>query len=96
MADNISYIHSNKLAKHNYRYYGKDGTIYIGQKDGRLLKVEDATIDWGKILGDIKNQKDLTSYITNVVNNIVNNTTINNTTIVGGDATDYTFLLMGA
>lgn len=39
MAD-ISYIHSNKLAKWNYEYRGKDGTIYIGQKDGRLKKKE--------------------------------------------------------
>jgi hypothetical protein len=62
MADNISYIHSNKLAKHNYRYIGKDGTIYIGQKDGRLAKQEVSTTDinWGAIQGNINNQQDLT------------------------------------
>lgn len=37
MAD-ISYIHSNKLAKWNYEYIGTDGTIYVGQRDGRLKK----------------------------------------------------------
>lgn len=40
MADNISYIHANKLARYNFHYYGSDGTIYIGQKDGRLKKKE--------------------------------------------------------
>lgn len=37
MAD-VAYIHSNKLAKWNREYIGKDGTIYVGQKDGRLKK----------------------------------------------------------
>lgn len=40
MADNISYIHSNKLAKPNVIYYDKNGIAYIGQKDGRL-KIKD-------------------------------------------------------
>lgn len=38
MADNIRFIHANKLAKYNYTYIDKDGTVYIGQKDGRLSK----------------------------------------------------------
>jgi len=38
MADNIQYIHANKLAKYLKQYIGKDGTVYIGQKDGRLSK----------------------------------------------------------
>ena len=38
MADNIKFIHANKLAKYNYTYTDKDGTVYIGQKDGRLAK----------------------------------------------------------
>lgn len=94
MADNISYIHSNKLAKHNYRYIGKDGTVYIGQKDGRLAKQESTgieNINWGAIQGNITNQQDLTTYINNIVNNIVNN----NTTIIQ-EGVDYSFLLMGA
>lgn len=38
MADNIAYIHSNKLAKYLREYIGRDGTVYVGQKDGRLAK----------------------------------------------------------
>jgi hypothetical protein len=38
MADNIGFIHANKLAKYKYTYIDKDGTVYIGQKDGRLAK----------------------------------------------------------
>lgn len=38
MADNIQYIHANKLAKYLKEYIGKDGIIYVGQKDGRLAK----------------------------------------------------------
>lgn len=75
MADNISYIHTNKLAKYNYKYLGKDGTVYIGQKDGRLKKQEvtitpdglDVTLSWGNISGDILNQTDLTAYVTNLI-----------------------------
>jgi hypothetical protein len=75
MADNISYIHTNKLAKYNYKYLGKDGTVYIGQKDGRLKKQEvtvipdglDVTLAWGNISGDILNQTDLTTYVTNLI-----------------------------
>jgi len=75
MADNISYIHTNKLAKLNYKYLGKDGTVYIGQKDGRLKKQEvvatsdglDITLTWGNISGDILNQTDLTAYVTNLI-----------------------------
>lgn len=39
----ISFLHNNKLAKLNYKYYGPDGTVYIGLKDGRL-KVADEKI----------------------------------------------------
>lgn len=38
MADNISYIHSAKLAKYGQKYYDKYGVLYIGQRDGRLKK----------------------------------------------------------
>lgn len=38
MPDNIQFIHANKLAKYLKEYIGKDGIIYIGQKDGRLAK----------------------------------------------------------
>lgn len=38
MADNIQFIHANKLAKYLKEYIGKDGIVYIGQKDGRLAK----------------------------------------------------------
>lgn len=75
MYDKIAYIHSNKLAKYNYKYLGKDGTVYIGQKDGRLKKQEvtvtpdglDVTLSWGNISGDILNQTDLTAYVTNLI-----------------------------
>lgn len=41
MLDNkLAFIHSNKTAKYNYKYLDKDGTVYIGQKDGRLKKQE--------------------------------------------------------
>lgn len=38
MADDISYIHSNKIAKFGRQYYDKYGVVYIGQRDGRLKK----------------------------------------------------------
>tara|TARA_R110000868_G_C10956550_1_gene768111 strand:- start:428 stop:1807 length:1380 start_codon:yes stop_codon:yes gene_type:complete len=72
MADNISYIHSNKIAKTNQQYYGKDGTIYVGQKDGRLKKLSSLNSNasssaiWGGITGEILNQTDLISYIDNL------------------------------
>jgi hypothetical protein len=37
----IAYIHNNKLARHNFKYYGPEGTLYIGQVDGRLRRAED-------------------------------------------------------
>lgn len=40
MADDISYIHSNKIAKVGRQYYDKYGVVYIGQRDGRLKKQE--------------------------------------------------------
>lgn len=43
MPDNISYIHNNKLAKYNYKYIDKYNVVYIGQKDGRLKKLEGTT-----------------------------------------------------
>lgn len=49
MADNIKYIHANKLAKYNYTYIDKDGTVYIGQKDGRLAKKRLTVEDVSKI-----------------------------------------------
>jgi len=75
MADNIAYIHSNKLAKYNYKYYGKDGSIYIGQKDGRLKKQiistqadpVDVSLTWGNITGNILNQGDLVTYVTDLI-----------------------------
>ena len=82
MADNISYIHSNKLAKYNYKYLGKDGTVYVGQKDGRLKKLIgsgtdntatttnqnlDVSLSWGNITGNILNQTDLINYISTVI-----------------------------
>lgn len=45
MPDNVSYIHNNKLAKYNYKYIDNNGTVYIGQKDGRLKKLEVTTSD---------------------------------------------------
>lgn len=45
MPDNVSYIHNNKLAKYNYKYIDKNNVIYIGQKDGRLKKLEVTTSD---------------------------------------------------
>lgn len=47
MADNIGFIHANKLAKYLKQYIGKDGTVYIGQKDGRLAKkrVTESTVE---------------------------------------------------
>lgn len=78
MYDKIAYIHNNKLAKWNYEYIGKDGTIYVGQRDGRLKKKEvavattpttglDVSLSWGNITGDILNQIDLITYINSVV-----------------------------
>lgn len=72
MADNISYIHSNKIAKTGQQYYGKDGTIYVGQRDGRLKKIDNTNLNassnilWGGIKGDILNQTDLINYINNL------------------------------
>lgn len=74
MADDIKYIHSNKLAKTGQQYYGKDGTVYIGQKDGRLkirtgtnsTVTTGSTSTWGTILGDILDQEDLITYINNL------------------------------
>jgi hypothetical protein len=79
MADNISYIHNNKLGKYLRRYVDARGNVYIGQRDGRLKKEEapvlsttattnlDTTLSWGNITGDITNQGDLVTYINNVV-----------------------------
>lgn len=39
MRNDISYIHSNKLAVPNKLYYGKDG-VYIGLSNGRLKKLD--------------------------------------------------------
>lgn len=41
----LAFIHSNKTAKYNYKYLDKDGTVYIGQKDGRLKRQELAIND---------------------------------------------------
>lgn len=41
--DNITYIHSNKLAVPNKKYYGSDKRVYIGLSNGRL-KLEE-TVD---------------------------------------------------
>lgn len=41
-ASEIAYIHNNKLARHNFKYYGPNGIIYIGQADGRL-KIQENT-----------------------------------------------------
>lgn len=43
MADNISFIHNNKRARHNFKYYGPDGTVYIGLADGRLRRLTDTS-----------------------------------------------------
>ncbi len=79
MADNISYIHNNKLGKYLRRYVDARGNVYIGQRDGRLKKEEaavvsttattnlDTTLSWGNITGDITNQGDLVTYINNIV-----------------------------
>ena len=78
MYDKIAYIHNNKLAKWNYEYIGKDGTIYVGQRDGRLKKKEvaiaatsttglDVSLSWGNITGDITNQTDLINYINTAI-----------------------------
>ncbi len=79
MADNISYIHNNKLGKYLRRYVDARGNVYIGQRDGRLKKEEaavvsttattnlDTTLSWGNITGTITNQGDLVTYINNVV-----------------------------
>jgi len=45
MADNILYIHTNKLAVPYKKYVDTDGTIYIGQKDGRLSVKTPSTTD---------------------------------------------------
>ena len=69
MDPKVAYIHNNKLGKWNYQYLDKDGTIYIGQKDGRLKKKEalDVSLSWGNITGNILNQADLISYINNII-----------------------------
>lgn len=78
MYDKIAYIHNNKLAKWNYEYIGKDGTIYVGQRDGRLKKKEvavattpttglDVSLAWGNITGTITNQADLVNYINTII-----------------------------
>jgi hypothetical protein len=99
MADNIAYIHSNKLAKYNYKYYGKDGSIYVGQKDGRLKKQVvstaadpiDISLTWGNITGDILNQTDLVSYVTNLIAAITLDdlADVTITTPVAGDVLTY-------
>ena len=50
MADNIRFIHANKLARYNIKYYDKDGTVYIGQKDGRLAKKVLSTSDVNSLI----------------------------------------------
>ena len=42
MADNIGYIHGNKLAKLNKIYVGNNGKLYIGLANGRL-KLKEST-----------------------------------------------------
>lgn len=37
-ASEIAFLHNNKLARHNFKYYGPTGIIYIGQADGRLKR----------------------------------------------------------
>jgi hypothetical protein len=39
----IALIHNNKRARHNFKYYGPDGTVYIGLIDGRLRRISDGT-----------------------------------------------------
>jgi hypothetical protein len=39
----ISRIHNNRVARHNFKYYGPDGTVYIGLADGRLRRISDGT-----------------------------------------------------
>jgi len=50
MADNIAYIHSNKLAKYLREYIGRDGTVYVGQRDGRLAKKKVTELDITSII----------------------------------------------
>lgn len=39
----IARIHNNKLARHNFKYYGPNGVLYIGLADGRLKRVGEKT-----------------------------------------------------
>jgi len=39
----ISRIHNNRIARHNFKYYGPEGTVYIGLADGRLRRISDGT-----------------------------------------------------
>lgn len=83
LSTELAFIHSNKTAKYNYRYLDKDGTVYIGQKDGRLKKEEftnltsqqlsnlDISVSWGNITGNILNQVDLAPYITTLIGSTI-------------------------
>lgn len=37
----IARIHNNKSARHNFKYYGPNGVLYIGLADGRLRRVDE-------------------------------------------------------
>lgn len=40
-ASELARIHNNKLAVYNFKYYGPDGTVYIGLQNGRLVRYYD-------------------------------------------------------
>lgn len=44
MDKTIEYIHNNKLAIPNKKYFGKDGTVYIGLANKRLKVVSEPTV----------------------------------------------------
>jgi len=83
LSTELAFIHSNKTAKYNYKYLDKDGTVYIGLKDGRLKREEpktltrtdisnlDITVSWGNITGSITNQLDLAPYIVELIGSTI-------------------------
>lgn len=82
MADNIAYIHSNKLAKYLREYIGRDGTVYVGQKDGRLARKRIT-------------EEDVESMLNSAVNAITPSTPISSSTTPSIDNMLDPFLLMG-
>jgi hypothetical protein len=61
----LSNIHVNKQAKYNYKYVDTNGEVYVGTKEGRLTKVQNATTTTNTI--DNTTTTNITSTITNDV-----------------------------